>query len=137
MRRDGSGSLIREVRGRTCGSGTLSTIMITVVIAVGLLIAGVVLSYMSAVHRSHAASDLAALTAATHARTSFDDHTCCVLASEIATVNGAGLVSCEVVRAGDEVAAAVSVVVEVPWKIPGLPSKLSSTSYAGNPWQIG
>ncbi|MDR0489533.1 MAG: flp pilus-assembly TadE/G-like family protein [Propionibacteriaceae bacterium] len=127
----------RGSREKTCGSGTLSTIITSIVIAVALLIVGGILSYVLALHKSHSASDLAALTAATHARASLDDRTCCSLASDIATANGAKLTSCEVVRAASEVAASVTVIVEVPWKIPGLSKELPSTSYAGNPYQSG
>lgn len=119
--------------GGTRGNGTLSTVIVALGVAVGILITAAVLSYVLTLHRAHSTSDLAALTAATHATESLDDSYCCTRAEEVAEANGATLTACELVRGPGEVAARVEVVVTIPWKIPGVPEGLSSVSYAGNP----
>jgi len=115
------------------GSGTLAVIVVTMVVAVGLLIGSMVLSYVLALHKVRDASDMAALTAATQAVAGAGESWSCDEAGRIATDNGATLTSCEVQQAGPEVAACVETTIQLRWSIPGLPDHVSSTSYAGNP----
>jgi len=115
------------------GSGTMGVIVITMVLAVGLLIGSMVLAYVLALHRVRDASDLAALTAATQAAQGVGEDQACSEAERIAGDNGATLTSCEVQQAGAEVAASVETTIRLKWSLPGLPDHVSSISYAGNP----
>jgi len=115
------------------GSGTMAVIVITMVLAVGLLIGSMVLAYVLALHRVRAASDMAALTAATQAVQGAAEDEACGQAGHIASDNGAALTSCEIQQAGAEVAASVETAIPLKWSFPGLPDHVSSISYAGNP----
>lgn len=124
------------IHGNWChtqaGNSTLAVILIAVLVAIALLIASVVFGYVQALHRVRAASDMAALTAATQASQLRDDDEACAGAARAAEDNGAQMSSCEIVRAGVEVAASVEVLIPLQWSFPGLPESVSSTSYAGN-----
>ena len=115
------------------GSGTLAVVVITLVVAVGLLIGSMVLAYVLALHKVRDASDLAALTAATQALQGVGEDQACGQAGRIASDNGATLTSCEIQQAGAEVAASVETAIPLKWSFPGLPDHVSSISYAGNP----
>lgn len=115
------------------GSGTMTVIIVGLVVAVGLLVSTAVLAYVSALHDVRAASDMAALTAATQAAQWANDDEACGEAERVASDNGAELTSCEIVRAGSEVAASVETAIPLRWSFPGLPDHVSSVSYAGNP----
>ena len=137
---DRGGGTVREsdrgsgtVRESDRGSGTLAMIVITLVVAVGLLIGSMVLAYVLALHKVRGASDMAALTAATHAVQGSGEDQACDQARRIASDNGAQLTSCEVQQAGAEVAASVETTIALTWSFPGLPDHVSSISYAGNP----
>jgi len=117
----------------TRGSITIDVIAITLVVGVVMVIGSVILSQLLALHRAHTASDLAALAAATQAADSHNDQLACTVAGEVAASNGGVLTSCEVVRAGVEVAVSVEVEIVVGWKAPGQSGILTSVSYAGNP----
>jgi len=141
MRKSDHGSAMRKksdqrswmVKKSDCGSGTLAVIVITLVVAVGLLIGSMVLAYVLALHEVRDASDMAALTAATHAVQGSGEDQACDQARRIASDNGAQLTSCEIQQAGAEVAASVETTIALTWNFPGLPDHVSSISYAGNP----
>ncbi|MCL2735208.1 MAG: hypothetical protein FWD75_01080 [Propionibacteriaceae bacterium] len=114
----------------------MAVIVISGTLAMGLLIGWMVLGYIMAVHTVHAASDLAALTAASHAAQGASDDEACAMAERVAGDNGAHADSCEIVRAGTEVAAEVEVSASLRWSMPGLPRQVSSTSFAGNPASV-
>jgi secretion/DNA translocation related TadE-like protein len=97
------------------------------------LVSCVVVMCISTYHQAQTSSDLAALAAASEAMESMDDTHCCSSARLVAEANGATLTNCEVVRAGAEVASHVEVSVDPPWNVPGFPTKMTSTSYAGTP----
>ncbi|MCL2783884.1 MAG: flp pilus-assembly TadE/G-like family protein [Propionibacteriaceae bacterium] len=118
---------------RDNGVGTPLAVLGILALAIAIFIIGAILVHVVAIHKAQSISDLAALAAATAATASYDDHQACTKASEVAQANGARLTSCEIQRAGVEVAAAVEVMILVTWKIPGLPQEANSTSYAGNP----
>jgi len=115
------------------GNISMATVVFTLAATVALLIGSMVVSYVMATHRARAAADLTALTAATSATRMLDEGQSCQEASRIAQDNGAQLTGCEIVRAGDEVAAKVEVSVGLHWTLPGLPDQVSSVSFAGNP----
>jgi len=115
------------------GSGTLAVIVITAVVAIGLLVGSMVLAYVLALHKVRDASDMAALTAATQAVEGADEDQACSEAGRIASDNGAVLASCEIQQAGAEVAASAETTISLHWNFPGFPDHVSSTSYAGNP----
>lgn len=115
------------------GSMSMATVVVSLAVAVALLVASMVVGYVMATHRSRAAADLAALSAATWATQVMDEGQPCQQAGHVATDNGAELVDCEIVRAGDEVAVKVEVSLRLRWAVPGLPDHVGSVSYAGNP----
>jgi len=115
------------------GSGTLAVVVITAVVAIGLLIGSMVLAYVLALHKVRDASDMAALTAATQAVGGASEEQACGEAGRIASDNGAVLASCEIQQAGAEVAASAETTIRLTWNLPGFPDHVSSTSYAGNP----
>jgi len=122
---------------QTRGSITLTTLVAGSAAVVALLVGSLVVSHAMATHSAHSASDLAALGAATEALAVWNDEACCVIASDIARANGARMTACQIVRAGDEVAASVAVEVKVAWTLPVLPAVVVATSYAGNPAVVG
>jgi len=115
------------------GSVTMAVVVVTMVVAVAVLVGSMVLAYVLALHRVRAASDMAALTAATQAVQGAGESGACDEARRIASDNGAELTSCEVQQAGAEVAAGVETQIKLTWRMPGLPDTVSSISYAGNP----
>ena len=115
------------------GSMSMTTVVFSLVAVVALLVGSAVVGYVMVTHRARAAADLAALAAATWATRVLDDGQACQQAGQTAMDNGAELVSCEIVRAGDEVAAKVEARVLLRWTAPGLPDQVGSVSYAGNP----
>jgi len=126
-----------RARPKDQGSGSLAVIVVSLVLAVGLLIGSLVLAYVLALHKVRTATDLAALTAATQASQSATEAQSCQAADRIARDNGVQMTSCEVVRAGLEVAASVQTTIPLTWHFPALPDHISSTSYAGNPADSG
>jgi secretion/DNA translocation related TadE-like protein len=108
-----------------------------IVLALAVLIGSLVMSHVAASRQSRSAADLAALAAAGEAIQSPSDTQACAVAGAVASQNSGRAVSCDIVRAGDEVAVKVEVEVEVGWTMPGLPSTVSAAAYAGNPSQAG
>jgi len=101
-------------------------------LVIGMLIASLVVSYVMALHQAREAADLAAVTAAGQAAQSVTDDRACAMAASVTQDNRAEMTSCEIVRAGSDLAVEVTVTVNLHWTIPGLPGTVSSVSYAGN-----
>ena len=115
------------------GVGTALSALVVVVL--GLCSVGGLIGYtwVQANREAQSASDLSALAAAQAATFGNQDKDSCEQAERIASANGATLVTCEIVRALDQVGVKVVVQVNIKWPIAGLPEFAESTSYAGNP----
>lgn len=114
------------------GSVSLALLGVGLVVMFGLLVGSLVLAYTQAQHGVRDAADMAALTAATQAVEGASEEQACAQAEMSAGQNQATVSSCEVVRAGSEIAVKIEADIELHWWIPGLPSHVDALSYASN-----
>ncbi|MDR0847922.1 MAG: pilus assembly protein TadG-related protein [Propionibacteriaceae bacterium] len=120
-------------RGSERGIGTVLTAFVIGMLALCVVGGLVGYTWVHARHEAQAASDLAALAAAQGAAFGDSDAGACGRAGQVATANGAHLLTCEVVQALDQVGVKVVVRVNIDWFVPGLPGSVDATAYAGNP----
>ncbi len=129
-------SAVRSLDGlaaREAGFGTVVTAFLTAgILVIGLVLVGAGL-WLQARHTAADAADLTALGIAQAALRGMAEDEACSTGEQIARDNHAELVDCDVAQVQEELAVAVTVSVDAPWKLPGLPDELTATSFAGNP----
>ena len=116
----------KEAGSREAGSGTVLVGAVIMVGAVVAFIAIVVVSYVMAHRRAAEVADLVAISAAAQYAAAADP---CQAARRIAVDNDVSLTECTV--AGDAWDFVVSVTVETPAGLPGLPRTVAVTAHAG------
>lgn len=93
------------------GSGTLLGVMLIAVVGLMLAAGASAGNLLICQAKARASADLSAVSSASALRAGAEDP--CALAASVATANGSGLVSCEVV--GEDVSVRVSVATLVPF----------------------
>ena len=114
------------------GNATLAVVAVGLALVVAVFVGSVIIRYVAVLHQARAAADLVAVTAATQAAAFMDDDSSCAAAGDIAGRNGAVMNSCQIVRAGPQVAVQVEVQVATGWTVPVLPAEVVATACAAN-----